>query len=329
MHELPGIFVISLDFELNWGVRDKRSGDDYLANLIGVRKVVPALLETFREYDVAATWATVGLLFFDNLQTMRAALPAVKPSYANARLSPYPDIEAGRIGPDEASDPIHYGKSLVDMIKAHPKQEICTHTFSHFYCWEEGQTITAFRADLEAAVATARSAGITIESIIFPRNQSAAEHLKVCSDVGIRSFRGNERWMYDADSKSEINGRFARLARLIDTYCGIWGNHTYTRDEMRKTTPFDIPSSRILRPVSRKLRMLEGLKLRRIKSQMTHAAERGEMMHLWWHPHNFGAALEENIAFVRKILDHFRVLRDTHGMRSMTMRDVAQELATS
>src|SRR5262245_45875552 len=38
-----GAFVISLDFELLWGVRDRRTAADYGMNIRGVRDVVPAL----------------------------------------------------------------------------------------------------------------------------------------------------------------------------------------------------------------------------------------------------------------------------------------------
>src|SRR4029077_6616039 len=70
-----GAFVISLDFELLWGVRDNRTIADYGANILGVRQVVPALLDLFAERNIACTWATVGLLFFDTNAAMRAALP--------------------------------------------------------------------------------------------------------------------------------------------------------------------------------------------------------------------------------------------------------------
>jgi len=43
----PGIFTISLDFELYWGVRDKRTIDQYRSNLSGVRSAVTQMLQTF------------------------------------------------------------------------------------------------------------------------------------------------------------------------------------------------------------------------------------------------------------------------------------------
>jgi hypothetical protein len=71
---------------------------------------------------------------------------------------------------------------------------------------------------------------------------------------------------------------------------------------------------------------LERLRLWRITSAMETAARRRRLFHLWWHPHNFGVDLQENLAFLREILDHFRILQDRYGMRSMTMAAVADEV---
>ena len=48
--------VISLDFELFWGVRDVATLENYGRNLLGARSVVPALLKLFHQYQVHATW---------------------------------------------------------------------------------------------------------------------------------------------------------------------------------------------------------------------------------------------------------------------------------
>jgi hypothetical protein len=71
---------------------------------------------------------------------------------------------------------------------------------------------------------------------------------------------------------------------------------------------------------------LERLRLWRITSAMETAARRRTLFHLWWHPHNFGVDLQENLAFLRDILDHFRTLQDRYGMRSMTMAALADEV---
>jgi peptidoglycan/xylan/chitin deacetylase (PgdA/CDA1 family) len=316
-----GAFVISLDFELMWGVRDKRTIADYGANIRGVRQVVPALLDLFAERNIGCTWATVGLLFFATNRTMRAALPARQPRYADARLSSYHYL--ADVGADEERDPHYYGLSLIRRILDHPGQEVGTHTFSHFYCLEEGGDTEAFRADLKAAQEAAGCLGIKLASIVFPRNQVSPAHLTVCRELGLRSFRGNERtWFHRARRDSEQN-LLVRGSRLADSYLPIGGAHDHEPTLVGGLV--DVPASRFLRP-ARKDAALERLRLRRITSAMELAARRRRLFHLWWHPHNFGVNLQENLAFLRHILDHFRALQDRYGMRSMTMAAVADEV---
>ena len=59
-----GALVISLDFELVWGVRGEfgADGGDYRPNLLGARNAIPRLLDLFAEFEISATWATVGML---------------------------------------------------------------------------------------------------------------------------------------------------------------------------------------------------------------------------------------------------------------------------
>src|SRR5918997_4330773 len=104
-----GALVISLDFELHWGVRHTIPPDGpYRRNLLGVWEAVPKMLALFEEYDVAATWATVGFLFAKSRQELEEFSPPVKPSYENHALYPY----AEPIGEDEADDPRHFAPSL-------------------------------------------------------------------------------------------------------------------------------------------------------------------------------------------------------------------------
>ena len=88
-----GGFVVSLDFELMWGVRDKRTIADYGPNILGGRAAVPRLLDLFARHGIGCTWATVGLLFFEDREALRAALPAERPGYADPGLSPYDALE--------------------------------------------------------------------------------------------------------------------------------------------------------------------------------------------------------------------------------------------
>jgi peptidoglycan/xylan/chitin deacetylase (PgdA/CDA1 family) len=321
--EPSGIFTVSLDFELYWGVRDKRTLDGYGRQLLGVRQVVPYILDAFAHAGVQCTWATVGFLFFDRKEELLAYLPRERPQYREKRLCPYTELD--QIGPGEEEDPYRYGLSLIRRIMTYEGQEIATHTFSHYYCLEEGQTESAFRADLDAAVRAAKRLGIIVRSLVFPRNQVNESYLGHCRDAGIIAYRGNEpRWMYQPE-QSDRESQMKRACRLIDTYVSLAGP-LGTVPTVDPHGLVDIPSSRLLRPASARLRVLEPLRLRRIKSAMTDAARSGRVFHLWWHPHNFGGDLASNRPVLDSILEHYRHLRDEYGMRSLNMGAIAEEL---
>jgi peptidoglycan/xylan/chitin deacetylase (PgdA/CDA1 family) len=326
MTETAGTLTISLDFELFWGVHDTRSLQDYGDNILGARAAIPRLLDLFACYEICCTWATVGFLFFEDKEELLCHLPDERPNYANPALSPYrliPDI-----GPDERADPYHYGLSLVRLIKSCPGQEIGTHTFSHYYCLEKGPTLESFRADLQAAQRAAERLGLTVRSLVFPRNQTSAPHLRICRGLGIEAYRGNEfSWIYGARSR-EAETLLRRGARLADSYVPITGPNG-VRPMWDASEMINIPSSRFLRPVSRQGRGLEEIRLRRIKNGMTHAASMGQVYHLWFHPHNFGADTDANLSFLESILEHFRRLREDHGMRSRSMGQIATEIRSA
>lgn len=315
-----GIFVISLDFELLWGVRDTHSLQQYGRNLLGARKAIPQILDLFRAFQIHATWATVGLLFCRTRDELLASLPADQPTYREGNLSPYCDL--AQIGTDEDADPYHFGASLIRAIQGELNQEIATHTFSHYYCGEPGQNSRQFGSDLNAAIESARRFGVMLQGIVFPRNQIG--YLEICRQAGLTAYRGNEKsWLYAGGTHPGEN-IVRRGLRLLDAYLNLTGSNTH--HPTVENGMVNVTSSRFLRPYTPRLQALEGRRLRRITRAITHAAKRGEVYHLWWHPHNFGAHTESNLAFLRSVLEHFAEMRDTYGMRSRFMGEVAAEV---
>ncbi|HEY9670764.1 MAG TPA: polysaccharide deacetylase family protein [Waterburya sp.] len=319
-----GILVISLDFELYWGVRDKRTLESYKDNLLGARAAIPLLLQLFKDYGIQATWAVVGLLFYSTRNELVAHLPTKKPSYVDANLSPYPHL--GAIGTDEQSDPFHYAASLIKAIASVPGQEIGTHTFSHYYCREPGQQADEFAEDIKAAIQAANRYGLKMNSLVFPRNQVNREYLPICQQMGIQTYRGNETsWIYRVE-EPKTGLSLQRALRLLDAYINYSGHNCYSLQDVYRSFPFNIPSSRFLRPYSQKLKYLEPLRLHRIVSELTYAAKQGLIYHLWWHPHNFGMKQKENFLFLEKIFNHYLKLKKDYGMESLSMGGLARQL---
>jgi hypothetical protein len=317
-----GRLVISLDFELYWGVRHLPSVKRYLPNLVGAREVIPALLHLFSDYGIHATWATVGFLFCDHTRTLLKFAPSQhRPEYENRILSPYCDLPPE--GATETPDSVFFAPSLIRLIANTPHQEVATHSFSHYYCLEKGQGIEAFRQDLLAARAVANELGVELRSIVFPKNQCKDEYLEACAEVGILAYRGNPpSWLYRAAADSE-QGYLKRLCRLFDTYLPLGSGNCYPLPGPNGDLPVNLRASRFLRPYCPLFRMFEPLRLHRIKRDLTEAARKGLFYHLWWHPHNFGVNTEANLAFLRKILEHYRSIKALYGMESFNMSEMA------
>lgn len=319
-----GSLVISLDLELYWGVTDVISLDQYKETLLRARDTIPAILDIFERYQLHATWATVGFVLHEERSAALRNLPVTKPHYTNQSINNYRHLQ--HLGSDESSDPYHFGHSLIRTIAAVPHQEIGTHTFSHYYCAEPGQDIQSFRADLAAAVETAKAFGFDTQSIVFPRHQVVEEYLPVCAAFGITAYRGNvPLWPYASRSEQQQN-LLLRIIRASDSYANVTGHHTFPASEIGAGTLANVRASHYFRPYSKRLRLFEPLKIRRIVSSLTHAAQHGQVYHLWMHPEDFGNYPTENICSLEQVARHFASLRARYGMQSMTMHE--QALAT-
>lgn len=318
--QLPA-FVVSLDFELMWGVRDIMTKDQYGGNVMGARQAIPRMLDAFERSGVRATWATVGFLFCESKDELVASSPQQLPVYTRAGQSNYSYLD--EVGADERSDPYYFGLSLIRRIAACPGQEVASHTWSHFYCLEDGVSDDDLSRDLASAVAVAARRGFRLKSLVFPRNQCDPGKLAVCRRHGIEVVRGTEsHWLFRARCRESQQQPLRRGLRLADAYLNLSGYNT-PLPAVLPSGLVDVPSSRYLRPHSCRLAPLEGVRLKRICDGMDAACQQGGVYHLWWHPHDFGRNLDENMQFLGGVLEHFVRLRDSHGMQSVPMGDFA------
>jgi peptidoglycan/xylan/chitin deacetylase (PgdA/CDA1 family) len=337
---MKGIFTISLDFELHWGGFEKwplnknnvqKQSGFYNQYFLNTRKIIPQMLALFKKYEIHVTWATVGMLMHENKIQLQDNFPSIQPEYSNRNLSAYHYINSIGIGDNESDDPFHYADSLIQKILDTPNQELGTHTFAHYYCNEDGQTIEQFRADLQAAQKAANKYDKKLRSLVFPRNQFNDTYLKVCFEEGIKVVRSNPLdWFWNIQS-TQNESAFKRLNRGLDAYFPIGKNNTYSLQNLQKdfNRPLCLPASRLLRPYRRKELILNDLKINRIKSEIERAAHNGEVYHLWWHPHNFGNFSAENLQGLENILQHFLKCKSTYNMQSFSMGEIADSFIQS
>lgn len=316
-----GVFCISLDFELHWGVCASHSLASYRANLDGTRAAIKGMLALFEQKRIHATWATVGFLFCKTKEEIQEMAPQPLPIFHFPSYSSYSYMDT--VGGNEADDPYHFAAEVIEQIRQTPFQEIGTHTFSHFFCLEKGPALSDVEADLSAAIRIANRYQLPVKSIVFPRNQYNQEHLKICAALGIETYRGNpEAYLYLPRNRGGET-LMIRALRFLDSYFNIGGHNVHVLPDASNCVPVNIPASRFLRPYHQRLKLLGSLQLRRIKQEMTLAAQTGRLYHLWWHPHNFGVNTQENLNHLSALLDHFDVLSAQYGMKSLNMQEVA------
>ena len=316
-----GTLVISLDFELIWGVFDTVIIDSKMQYFLNTRKVIPKILHLFKASSINATWATVGMLFNENWAEWERNIAEQKPDYTNSILSSY---EYGDAIKSKGYNELCFAPQLIlDIIKT-SGQEMATHTYSHYYCLENGQGPVAFRQDLEQAIKMANKFGIEMKSLVFPRNQIKEEYLNICAELGITNVRSNpDSWYWNDTSKS---GLLTKIARTADAYTSL-GKKTYPISDLKikLNLPLEQKASRFLRPVESQPK-LRKLKLDRIKKEMTSAAKNSEIYHLWWHPHNFGDQPEESMNDLSEIIKHFDFLRTKYNFQSLNMKELGESV---
>ncbi len=311
---MSGTLLVSLDFELFWGMHDHCTPESYGANILGGRKAIPSLLDLFQRHGIHCTWATVGMLFASSPKELADYLPLQRPSYEAQQLSPYAFLE--RLSPE---DPLYFAPELPEIIAQTPGQEIGTHTFCHYYCREKGQSLGQFREDMLATKAISTAKGYLPQSVVLPRNQSEPAYIRILEELGFTSYRDEENdWIHEKVKFRPL----MRLLRLADVYLPLTGHGCFTPKKEGKIV--NLVGSRMFKP--RFVGFLEPLKLRRIKKQMLYAAKHDLCFHLWWHPHNVGVHTDYHLKQLEEIFRYYETLQRQYGMRSLNMGELAQEV---
>ena len=310
-----GILVISLDFELLWGVFDKVDWRHKIVYFENTRKVIPEILKLFEEYGISCTWATVGMLFNSGWEEWNHNIPSKLPNYDDNKLSAY---DYGKSIQNKETEELCFAPNLIRLIKDTSGQEIATHTYSHYYCLEPGQTMESFRLDLQKASRLAKKFDIDLKSLVFPRNQYNKEYLNLCSELGINTVRINpENWYWKNTHKDSLE---KKIFRTGDAYFGL-NNKTYKENPKISSGVTGQRASRLLRPNCGKP-ILDKIRINRVRSEMITAAKKKEIYHLWWHPHNFGGNPHKSIQELKYILEEFRKCQSKFGFQSLSMKEV-------
>jgi hypothetical protein len=300
--------VISVDFEMRWGVHDiyGLDIDSYRENLENVKEVVPRMLSMFSERNLRVTWATVGALALESWDEYFSVVTDV-PKYEDQSLAV--DSRYAEMDPDGN---LYFANNLVYNIILTPGQEMGSHSFSHLYFREKGVTADDFIKD-SVLVKKIMDEKFDINPIsyVFPKNQSA--FLSELEDNGFIIWRDNENpWYYDANT-NRTNTLTARSLRLFE---GVspW---------LRRSQPLEPGKVRSTMFIRFNLPdFLWKLHIHRIKHEILNLSN-NDVFHIWWHPHNLGYDLQKRLHRLENVLDIIANSCAFSGIQSCNMSDVA------
>jgi hypothetical protein len=323
---MTGIFTISLDFELHWGVFDKKERDLRTTCYKNTLQLIPQLLKQFEAYEIQVTWATVGGVFAKDRYDWEQLKPSIQPEYTHQKYSAYKWVE--QHGLPENLYFAHFAPEIVNDILRYPGQELGTHTFGHYYCLEQQNRHEAFDADLKAARKTALKFNSDPISLVFPRNQFDERSLNTCYNNGIKVVRSNpDNWFWApiSDEKPQL---LRKVFRTGDAYLQLGHRTSYplTAIAIKPNQPLQVPASRLLRPWNPKYQLANKLSLQRIVRELKTAAIQKECYHLWWHPENFGDYPEQNLKNLNLILEEYKKWKNKYSMESWNMGEYAKQL---
>ncbi|MDQ6664132.1 MAG: polysaccharide deacetylase [Acidobacteriota bacterium] len=308
----PGVFTISLDFELIWGTLDLFGPGKFHDTCRRERIVVERLLDLFVEFEVNATWCTVGHLFLGQCSPEGGVChpDIVRPKHGWVAHEWFAHDPCG----SEASHPVFYGRSLVEKIRScSVPQEIGCHTFSHVIFGDGGCSREAAASEVAACVKLAGELGIQMRSFVFPRNRVG--HLDVLRAFHFTCYRSPEPQWYEAERWPRA---VKRAGHLFNVLAAMEPPVSLPErdDEGLWRTPasmlwFPMKPGRAYNPV--------GLTVKRAKKGLDAAARHKRVFHLWFHPTDMAEQMERMLAGLREVFEHARALRDRGDLQVLSM----------
>lgn len=281
-----GTFILSLDTEIAWGT-DPQFRLRYAHCFDNYRALLRRLLDLLDQYHIPATWALVGQL-----------------------MLPADDVQADVMQPPEW----FHAPYVLDWIRsAKTAHEVGTHTFSHIYTDDPATTHAVWEAELEQCAALHRQLGLTLRSLVYPRNQ--IKYVDTLAKVGIIVYRGVE-----GNRERERRG----IAHLLHRALAL-PPPTYDPAALRVGKRLvNLPASQFLLAYDgMRGRIPTASRVQQAKIGIERAVARGEVYHLWFHPFNLGTSARMFEA-LEQILREAAQRREHGQLQVLTMEQAAE-----
>ncbi|WP_247004881.1 polysaccharide deacetylase family protein [Halosolutus gelatinilyticus] len=294
-----GSVVLSLDAELGWGFHDF----DVLPRerVESGRRGWTAMLELLAEFEIPATWGVVGHLMLESCDGRHPAHPAPEGWFERERTD-WRDREELRFGPD----------LVTALLESDVDHEFASHSFSHVLFDDPTTDRELAVAELERCEDLAAAWGQSIESFIFPRNETG--HRDVLAEVGIAAYRGRTPFREGTGAifDSTVRNRSFLVEPIVDEYGLV-----------------NVPASLFLFGFEGRARTVaESIwadpMIAVARRGIDEAARADGIFHMWLHPNNLTD--ERDDRRMRTILSYLDRRRAETDLTVETMADVAHRV---
>lgn len=303
-----GTIIISIDFELLWGLTDSNPSESVYVRLRKVTEVVDKILALFGKYEIHATWAIVGSITYTGLKELKNALN-LKDNNKFSVNSNYALLLKEMIPND---DNILFTPQSISSIQNITGQEIQNHSFLHIYSNQTNEEL--FKYDLNRSHIRFKELNLpTPNFYVFPRNNYTFSRLKILSKNGYKSFRGYDSFLYTS------NNYFIRIIRRFESLFPV----EFRRSKLifhKGLNMYEFKLSRFLRTFSRPNSIPSKLHYKKIRNGIDNAIKHGGLYHLWFHPHNF-TLNDDNLKKFERLLKYIQQNIKDNRIESLTVNE--------
>jgi hypothetical protein len=306
-----GYFIFSLDTELAWGYYDldRHRSSHFSSDGSRERRAIARILDLLDEFNIVATWAVVGHLFYDRCEEC----PNCPILAWDGRYQTFDEVY-------KTNHPLWYGADIVDLLlRKGSKHEIAFHGYTHQIFEESEMTKEEAQIEVDEWLRMARRKNIVPKTVVFPRN--IIGYLDMFEENGFICYRGPK--VMPRTYSIPILGK---ILNRIDLTFQIFVPQVYDI-EINAGGLINIPSSQWLFRMNRRIETildslnLQTLRLRSITKAVEKAAEEKKIVHIWAHPFEFQTEKDfEKLRF----LFHFVSEKSRDGaIQSISMKDLA------
>jgi hypothetical protein len=309
-----GYFVFSLDCELASGFFDSDELRTQIFSPDGSRErwAIECLLDMLAEFNLIATWAIVGHIFYKACE--------------ECAICPILDWKGKYKSFDEvyhSDHPLWYGGDIIEKVIARStnKHEIGFHGYTHTIFDEKSMSKEQAQVEIQEWLRVAKRYGIVPRTVIFPRGKSG--YLGLFEQAGFTNYRCSAHYPLIIRNKY-----FGEYIKTIDHILSISTPPIYSLDEVEVNRMVYICESNHLFGFNRNIelfldaRNLHTLRIRRIVRGIKKAADEKKIFQLWAHPWEFRT--ESDFLKLRYIFNRVAEEVRMGRMQSIGMADLAK-----